>query len=181
MSHYREVMAGYMDGQRRRHRGEQPLGFLVGQAAPQPKPDTRHVPLFPYPRQSAGGRLHALSGWSLSDWFALWDTFNTIEEFPGRSGRGDNFPLGEARKWAAAHRAARGLLARTCVFVGKANAQCYFDRLPDPATLVRTMEGGTWAWVPHTSGLVQHWNDPQSKLAARSMFGEILLKAQTSA
>lgn len=109
-----------------------------------------------------------MGGWSLANWLRHWDRINTIESFPGPapSGKGDAFPLPLARECAQRHFAELRLWSRVCLFVGKANAQCYgwdADALPEPLKLHPQRGGGTWAWVPHTSGVVPFWNSEPNR------------------
>lgn len=172
-----EVLSAYAESRRRRLRrldaGKLTFAFLVGQAAPAPVPGTTHHPLFPLPARSAGGRLHAMSGWSLEDWFTEFNTFNTLEHFPGRAAKGDQFPLREAREAAARHEFNHCLRERVAVFIGKANAGCYSWTLPEPLTLTALPEGGHWAWMPHTSGIVPFWNDGGNRDRVRALFEEV--------
>jgi len=170
---YQEVMAGYMAGARwQRQHPEAKRALLVGQAAPPLKPGTTHHPLFPFPRNCAGERLFRLSGWTFQQWFSHLDRVNTIEHFPGRSssGKGDAFPLPLARECAAKLVVERRMFQRTVIFVGKVNAECYPWALPDPMELVAQPGGGSWAWLPHTSGIVGFWNDEANREKARALF-----------
>jgi len=152
-------------------------GLLVGQAAPRNPAHSRRHALLPYPSTCAGARLFKMSGWDLMPWFAHWDRINTIQTFPGgsASGKGDAFPLPLARECAQRHFAEMRLWNRVCVFVGSANAKCYpwdADALPEPLRLHPQRGGGTWAWVPHTSGLVPFWNDPENRAQLSLMFSD---------
>lgn len=164
-----EVLAAWGERERFVRRlgdgGASRLPFLAGQAAPKPKPGTRHIPLFPYPNNTAGARLFELSGWPLGLWMRGWDRFNTLEHFPGSAGKGDAFPLPLARAAARRHVDERGLVDRCGLIVGKANAGCYPwpGGLPDPFTVVRIGEASFWMWVPHTSGVNTFWNDPDHR------------------
>jgi hypothetical protein len=113
-----------------------PRGVLVGQAAPA---NGGSHPLLPFPRNCAGERLFRMSGWSLVDYLARLDRFNTIATFPGSaaSGKGDAFPLALARECAQREFMERRMWSRVCLFVGKANAGCYgwdAPALPEPFT-----------------------------------------------
>ena len=177
MDHYREVMAGYMEGCRhRRAHPEARRGLLVGQAAPVPKPGTRHIPLFPFPRNCAGERLHRMSGWDLPSYFTWWDTVNTIAWFPGRasSGKGDAFPAALAREHAALRLVEYRMGERPCLFVGKGNASAYpwAGGLPGPMEWREQEGGGRWAWFPHTSGIVPFWNSGDNRAQLRQLFSD---------
>lgn len=177
MDAYREVMGAYAQGCRaRRDRPDAPRGLLVGQAAPKPTPGARHIPLFPFPRNCAGERLHRMSGLSLEDRMVHWDTVNTVAWFPGRSGRGDAFPAALAREQAAERLVEFRMPQRVCLFVGKANAQAYLwcGRMPEAMEWQEQDGGGRWAWFPHTSGLVHFWNDQSNRDRLRDLFATAL-------
>jgi len=117
-----------------------------------------------------------MSGWDMADYFTHFDTFNTVTYFPGKSGKGDAFRMSEARPAAAKHVSEKTLGERTCLFVGKANASCYpwpGGKLPEPFDLVGHEGGGHWAWFPHTSGIVQFWNQGDNKVKLRQLFDEV--------
>lgn len=179
MSRYREVMSGYLNASRwRRDNPGAPRGLLVGQAAPRNPAHSHHHALFPFPSNSAGARLFAMSGWDIASWFAHWDRINTIQSFPGQapSGKGDAFPLPLARECAQRHFVELRLWSRVCVFVGRANAACYgwdAEALPEPLLLHPRRGGGTWAWVPHTSGVVSFWNDEANRVQLRRLFVDL--------
>ena len=165
-------------GRLRRANPHAPRGLLVGQAAPA---NGGSHPLLPFPRNCAGERLFRMSGWSLVDYLAWLDRFNTIATFPGSaaSGKGDAFPLGIARDCAQQHFSERRMWSRVCLFVGKANAGCYgwdAPALPEPFTLHPQRGGGHWAWVPHTSGLVPFWNDPANRARTAETFTALMQK-----
>jgi len=177
VTRYREVMAGYMEGCRhRRAHPDAQRGLLVGQAAPVPQPGARHIPLFPFPRNCAGERLHRMSGWDLPSYFTWWDTVNTIAWFPGRasSGKGDAFPVALAREQAALRLEEYRMASRPCLFVGKGNASAYpwTSGLPGPVEWQAQPSGGLWAWFPHTSGIVPFWNSPENRDRLQQLFSE---------
>ncbi len=172
-----EVLAGYLEGCRhRRHHPGVSRGLLVGQAAPQPRPGSHCMPLFPYPVGCAGERLHRMSGWDLRDYFKWWDRVNTIAWFPGRaaSGKGDAFPASVARGQASQRMAEFHMSSRVCLFVGRANASAYpwAGGLPDAMEWQRQGGGGQWAWFPHTSGIVTFWNEARNRELLRGLFDE---------
>jgi hypothetical protein len=91
-----EFLSTYAQAFRSRSGGHRPI--LVGQAAPARA--NSHA-LLPFPAGCAGERLFRMSGWSLLDFLRDLDRINTLSHFPGRSGKGDAFPLSEARPAAA--------------------------------------------------------------------------------
>lgn len=180
-AYYRDVMAGFAQGARnRRSQPDAKRGFLVGQAAPRPVPGTTHHPLFPFPKNCAGERLFRMSGWTLEEWFTKLDRFNTIERFPGKSGRGDAFPKDVAMAEAQRHFGEKKLWGKVCVIVGKANADCYawHGDKPEPLTLVKQSAGGWWGWMPHTSGIVQFWNKEENRDRARLFFDQVKIQLE---
>lgn len=173
------VLRAYGEAARwRRANPDAPRGLLVGQAAPRnPSHGSGHA-LFPFPRNCAGERLWRMAGWDLGAWFRHWDRINTIQSFPGAapSGKGDAFPLPLARECAQRHFSEMRLWSRVCVFVGKANAACYgwdAEALPEPLKLHPQRGGGTWAWVPHTSGVVPFWNSEDNRAQLRQLFADL--------
>lgn len=145
---------------------------LMGQAGA--RQGDKH-PLLPYPRNCAGERLFRLSGLSIEDYMQRFDRHNTLPFFPGREGKGDRFPLPLAREAAAAHLLRLGLDERPCIFVGKANALIYFRlvdvEMPNPLQVSPRVP---WAWMPHTSGIVQVWNSPEMRDRVPPLFEKIL-------
>lgn len=147
-------------------------GLLVGQAAPRnPLHGSGHA-LLPFPSNCAGERLHRMSGWTLHDWLTRFERFNTIEHFPGgaASGKGDAFPRKLAKECAQRQFAERRMWSQVVLFVGKANAECYgwdAEKLPEPLVLHPQRGGGHWMWMPHTSGIVQFWNDEANRAQLR--------------
>lgn len=172
-----EVMAAYAEGCRaRRDRPEARRGLLVGQAAPKPVAGARHIPLFPFPRNCAGERLHRMSGLELTARMVHWDTVNTIAWFPGRatSGKGDAFPARLAREQAAERLVEFRMPERVCLFVGRLNATAYqwAGRMPSAMEWQEQDGGGRWAWFPHTSGIVAFWNSEENRRRLADLFAE---------
>lgn len=163
----KEALNAYLESQRLRKKNPlAPRGLLIGQAAPKTaKGHASAHALFPHPKTSAGYRLFAMSKWDIQDWFVHWDRINTIAEFPGRGdGKGDAFPVKEARRRADENIDRYDMRSRVCLFVGKSNAKAYDWRdWPPPFEITETPEGGHWAWVPHTSGIVQSWNKAENR------------------
>lgn len=172
-------MSSYMDACRwNRDNPDATRGLLVGQAGSRAgSGDPAHA-LLPFPRNCAGERLFRMSDWDLVDYLTRWDRFNTIDKFPGgaASGKGDAFPIKLARECAQRQFAERRMWSKVVLFVGKANASCYgwdAEKLPEPLVLHPQRGGGHWAWFPHTSGIVQFWNDEDNRAQLRQLFGEV--------
>lgn len=156
--------------------------ILIGQAAAK---NGAPRALFPADPNSAGGRLMRMSGLSMNHFLNEFESFNTIEWFPGRNARGDAFDIREGVLEAHRHMQERDLFTRVCIFVGKANAKCYDwgnQGMPRwPFQWREQLAGGSWAWIPHSSGAVKFWNDKNQRDRVPRLFLEALEKAGGSA
>ena len=130
--------------------------------------------MFPNPRNTAGYRLFKMTGLTLDEYVSGFERFNTIGHFPGHSGRGHKFPKKEARECAQNHIVTRRLMERPCIMIGKANAEAYFEQgdMPDALTW-KPVGTGSWVWMPHTSGIVQFWNQPGNAERVASVFADL--------
>lgn len=150
---------------------------IIGQAGSNRGGSRHGTAMFPNPRTTAGYRLFKMTGMTLDEYVSGFERFNTITRFPGQSGRGHKFPMDEASLNAKVHIITRCLNARRCVIIGKANAKAYFDvigrALPEPLTWVSIGLKGEWVWMPHTSGIVQFWNQPGNADRCRAVFDAI--------
>lgn len=172
-NHYRDVMRAYLGSLDRSWEGvDRPL--LVGQAPGRPMPNSRHIPLFPWPRNRAGGRFVKLSGLTLDDRF-IFEATNVVGQWTGKSSKGDKFDVGAGRENAKSMVVDMSMNSRTVLFVGKATASCFDWTMPaDSMTWSHRPDGGRWAWIHHTSGIVQHWNKPGNKEALAEFVESIL-------
>jgi uracil-DNA glycosylase len=99
-----------------------------------------------------------------SDFFR---TRNLLQAFPGKAGKGDRFPMAEARAAATKMR-----LRGTVLFAGKkvaaafgCSSAMYFEW--------RRRGGFRYAVVPHPSGVNRWWNDPSNRERARAFFRDL--------
>jgi len=136
---------------------------LVGEA---PGPHTHaDMPLYPFPMQSAAGRLLAMLrelGWTRGDYLRTFARANLLGYYPGAS-----FPVGRARPEAPL--LAQRLAPRPLILLGRGVAMafrfptdevlCWQDYVLEH-TLVRA------AIVPHPSGRNLWYNDPANRRAA---------------
>lgn len=152
--------------------------LLIGQAAAK---NGAPRALFPADSTSSGGRLCAMSGLSTAQFLVEFESFNTIDWFPGRNIRGDSFEMREGVLEAHRHTQEKNMFSRVCIFVGKANAKCYDwgnQGMPSYPFLWREhYAGGSWAWIPHTSGTVKFWNDRDQRDRVPRLFMEALDKS----
>lgn len=163
--------------------------ILIGQA-PGPNTDPDY-PLFPLPPRSAGGRLQALTGLTVSGYLRTFDRTNLLYEFPGARGTKhsrtvdhvvDAFPVRQAR---IAAMALRPLLAgRRVILLGRGVATAFrLDPRLEPFQWVTLHCGTGPAWprsncqvamVPHTSGRSRFYNDPGNVARVRAFFEQLL-------
>jgi hypothetical protein len=146
---------------------------LVGEA---PGPRTRaDCPFYPYPPQSAAGRLLAYLGWTRAQYLTTFARINLLSEWPGPS-----FPVGKARECVPHVVAA--LHPRPMLLMGKGVAAAFGVSVIPPLSLVKIplahRERGTVlaevAIVPHTSGRNLWYNDPANRLAVREFVNSLL-------
>ena len=139
--------------------------ILIGQAPPPPRKDGKPcIPLFPLPKNQAGGRLCTFLGLSRTQYLRAFDRVNLLQDFPGRSpdGRADLFPMPLARVAAAAIRPF--LLDRPLVvLVGRGVATAFghprlawFEEAVDVAGF-RVMP------IPHPSGRSREYNSEATR------------------
>lgn len=133
---------------------------LVGEA---PGPRTRaDMPLYPYPDQSAAGRLRRMLGYTRGEYLRTFARANLLGEYPGPT-----FPVGRARPLAAG--LAQDLAPRPLLLLGRGvgmafrfptdEVLCWRDYILD-GVLVRA------AIVPHPSGRNLWYNDSANRAAA---------------
>lgn len=142
------------------------LPLLIGQA-PGPNTDPS-LPLFPVPSTSAGGRLQSFMGLTRGQYLVSFDRINLLQDFPGRTGRDDKFPMAKAKIAAAAIRPL--LRDRVVILIGRnvANAfqlDCEFHSWVEGLSFCRLM-----AVVPHPSGRNHWYNKEENKLIAKQFW-----------
>lgn len=149
---------------------------LVGEA---PGPRTRgDCPFYPYPPNSAAGRLLSILGWSRRRYLLTFARMNLLNECPGR-----HFPVERAR--SCIPYVVADLHPRPLLLMGKGVANAFgvghlpilelhqvtlpkHNDLPVPVKL---------ALVPHTSGRNLWYNDAANREAVR-VFIESLVPAE---
>lgn len=120
---------------------------------------------------NSGERLAAVLGTSLANLLTSFEAVNLIDRFRGHSegGKGDIFPLDEARRTACL----LSVSGRRVVLVGRGVAEA-FD-LADMAFLeVRQVKGATFLLLPHPSGVDSWWNKGSNIEAATKALCKML-------
>lgn len=123
--------------------------------------------MFPFPKQSAGWHLHQMMGINMDEYLAI-DRRNLIDRWLGSKGKGDVFPIHEAR--ANAKRMTPTLCARNVLFLGRGVASAFGKsgritagkrHLPEMLEWCVDQENNyEYAIFPHPSRVNQWWNDP---------------------
>ena len=113
-----------------------------------------------------GEKLTALFGLNEQQYLEQFDRMNVLDFWPGRSGKGDKFPIHDAKRMASNKSA--NLSGRRILFIGIATASAFgFEYAP---LKWRKFNGGRAAILPHPSGVNRWWNDPGNrKRASRFM------------
>ena len=114
-------------------------------------------------------RLLSLLGVGARGWSRILKV-NLVGSWPGKSGKGDAFPMGEAR--ASAELLRPRLAGKTVLVLGLGTARALGLR-------ARYLEwqdgGGFWAVVvPHPSGVNRWWNEPANRRTAREFLGRVV-------
>lgn len=154
--------------------------LLIGQA---PGPNTREdLPLYPYPRTSAGGRLLELTGLNRREYLLLFDRTNLLYYFPGRHKRDDKWPVRHARVAASAARAL--LTGRQVVMVGRRVADAFgvevdwhewtWLQTERYCPVTRRDPRAKVAVVPHPSGRNHWYNKSGNWESARAFWSEFI-------
>lgn len=134
---------------------------------------------FPWPRNSSGFRLWSMSELPLREWFMKIERVNVLDSWPGPDGKkGSHFPKREAKDRAVRMVGDMNMDGRVVVFVGKRTASLFRESLPDPFRFQDRSEGGWWTWIPHSSGVVRIWNDPENRKRVGFLFSEALERAR---
>lgn len=120
------------------------------------------------PRRPVTGRIGArlmrlCGGLSLRDYCLLFGRLNLLAEFPGKNGKGDAFPIDEARRRAAW--ISRSLGGRRVVLLGGGVARAFGLSRPRLLEWTRIQDFEA-AVVPHPSGINRWWNDPENEAKA---------------
>lgn len=112
---------------------------------------------------------------SLKDYIKHFETRNLLDYYPGRDGKGDRFPMVEARERAAAM--LPELNDRKVIFVGSAVGDAFgwpwgiFDYVADRNLAGVVIHG---AVIPHPSPVNRYWNDQANWTRGRLFFDKLL-------
>lgn len=133
-------------------------------------------------RPLVGGRsgrfLQELSGCAtLGHYVRTFTTLNLLDYFPGKDGKGDRFPMMEAR--IEARKLTPLLQGRSVIFVGMQVAEAFgaiaakfYEWRLYPS--VWSIDGFQGAPIPHPSGINHHWNDKENVERAKQFFAHTL-------
>lgn len=121
---------------------------------------------------ASGRRIAALAGLGgVGELRSRARLLNLVRRFPGKAGKGDAFPLVEARAAAAKIRIPRG---STVVLLGRGVASA-FGFAPSASFFRESSRRGSRVFVaPHPSGISRWWNDPANVERARAFWREVL-------
>ena len=114
-----------------------------------------------------GRRLAGLCGLTLDEFLAAFDTINVLERFPGKQGKGDAFPIKEARLCAAEINTEKYDLI---LLAGK-NVAAAFGWVD--AQYMEWRE--RFVVIPHPSGVNRWWNDPRNMGSMRRFMQSLFL------
>ena len=113
-----------------------------------------------------GKKIADLAGIPMARYMTETDRANVLDHWPGRSEKGDTFPMREARD--AATKKVFMLKGRRVIFVGKATASAFGVHAEYLEWQQSPTLGCRFAILPHPSGIVRWWNDPaNARLAAK--------------
>lgn len=132
------------------------------------------------PLPLARRELAALAGLIPPKFDELFEFINVFDKWPGKQGKGDAFPLTEAR--VAAAKLLPTFAGRKVILLGTRVAKAFYL---DARTL---LQFGYWEWTvpdgsrsevceiaicPHPSGVNTWWNKPENRVAARIFWGSV--------
>jgi uracil-DNA glycosylase len=139
---------------------------LIGQA-----PNSSDAPSEPLAGRS-GLFLARLAGVSLDEFLSVTSRVNLIKRWPGKSGVGDRFPMREARE-GVERLIVLGALWRRAVLCGVGVARAFGLTHPE---LFKWWPGGvgSYAVIPHPSGLNRMWNDSSVRRRGKAFLVEAL-------
>ena len=109
-----------------------------------------------------GNKITSICGLTESEYRRQFDRRNVLPKWPGRNGKGDAFPLNEARK--RARRMLPDITSRRVIFIGKNSARAFGFK----ANFLtwQTFANNRAAILPHPSGINRWWNDPKNRRRA---------------
>jgi len=136
--------------------------LLVGEANPYSGLEPRFA-LYPYPENSAGGRLcRYVLGMGTEEYVRRFDRVNLC---------GWDWKMKEARAKADEILADVIRLDLTAVLCGAKVAKAFgltSVTAEEPARLHHNVGGGLLVLIPHPSGLCRYWNDPNTVMRVRA-------------
>ena len=107
-----------------------------------------------------GRRLSKLAGITTDEYLEATERLNLLDDWPGKKGKGDEWPVKKAEKSADELRP--NLSGRRILFVGRNVARAFgFDDVPRLEW--RKTDEFEFAWIPHPSGIVLWWNDRENR------------------
>jgi len=130
---------------------------LIGQA-----PSKRGDPAKPLEGKLIVSRLAGICGIDKEQYMAATERYNVLRRWPGKNGKGDRFPMRQARR--SARRLALRFGGRRVVLLGRSVAKAFGLTIE---YLKWANIGFTVAVVPHPSGINRWWNGARNKAAAR--------------
>jgi hypothetical protein len=128
----------------------------------------------------AGRRLAELAG--IDDLSEFFELRNLLDRFPGKAGKGDAFPIVEAR--AAALRLMPELNERRVILLGRNVASAFPHESVRTAPYLFWIRTGdewsttTWLVLPHPSGVNLWWNDPRHVADASALLRRLVDEAR---
>lgn len=131
--------------------------MLVGQA-----PSRRGDPEKPLEGDLVVRRLAGACGMGREEYMALTERCNVLRRWPGKSGKGDRFPMRQAK--TNARRLALRFGGRRVILLGRSVAKAFGLTV---GYLKWVNIGFDVAVVPHPSGINRWWNGARNKAAAR--------------
>lgn len=119
-----------------------------------------------------GLRLADLMGLSLDEYAARTERMNLFDCWPGKDGKGDRWDRAAARERT---KELRHLLeGRRVLFVGRNVADAFgFAGLPFLEWSSNDELQVDAACIPHPSGIVMWWNEPDNRAAAREFLHDV--------
>lgn len=125
----------------------------------------------------SGQRLAAMMGIKVVTFKGQVDRINVFTRYPGTSGKGDAFPLEEARSRTPA--LASSMHGRRVILLGN-NVARAFGYDPRQCLLrwtIDTQIGCEVAMVPHPSGVNLWWNKPENRDSAKKFLRAAWLRS----
>jgi len=113
-------------------------------------------------------KMCELFGCTWREYITQTERLNVLPYHPGRRGKGDLFPLGQAREAAAMIKPR--LKGRRVLFIGKATATVFGVKAAPCEWEVYVEDGLAFqfAILPHLSGINRWWNRPGNQQLARA-------------